>query len=507
MVATSQPLAAEAGLQILRNGGNAVDAALATAIALTVVEPTCNGIGGDAFAIVWDGNRLHGFNGSGRSPSAWTPDLFSGLNEMPLRGWNSVTTPGAIALWADLSAQFGLLPFANLFEPAVTFASDGFRVTPITAEAWKRAEMAFADFPEFQRTFLPNGKAPAAEEIFSSQAHANSLLDIANSKGESFYRGKLARQLVQASQSDGGSLSAVDLDKHRTLAADPISCRFGEYELHELPPNSQGLAALLAVGILNELGLDVHNCESVESLHLQIEAMKLAFADVNQHLADPDHMTINPDLFLDKEYLRKRAGQINPKEAQQPSTGLTSSGGTVYLTTADASGMMVSFIQSNYYGFGSGVVIPNTGIAMQNRGRGFTLRTGHPNQVGGNKLPYHTIIPAFVTHHGTPVMSLGVMGGHMQPQGHLQMLVRILGYGQSPQAASDAPRWFVTEDNRLALEPGFAPDLLNDLAERGHRLVTDLPTSSFGGAQIIMKTERGYIGASDHRKDGCVVGF
>ncbi len=508
IVATSQPLAAQAGLRMLLKGGNAVDAALAAAITLTVVEPTSNGIGSDAFAIIWDGSALHGINGSGRSPQNWTYEKFAHLDGMPQSGWDAVTVPGAVSVWIELSKRFGRLPFEDLFEPAISYASDGFLVSPITAIGWDRAQHRFKGFPDFCKTFLKNGRAPKAGELFQCKDQANTLQQIAQTDGESFYRGELAQQIASCSKDHGGALIVDDLASHKVEWVDLISQEYRGYVLHEIPPNGQGIAALIALGLLEQFDLSSYPIDSVNSLHLQIEAMKLALADIKQHLADPNYMVISPKDLLAPDYLVKRAGCIDMNAAQFPDTGIAHDKGTVYLTAADANGMMVSFIQSNYMGFGSGVVIPDTGISLQNRGAGFTIEKGHPNQVDGNKRPYHTIIPAFVTKDGSPLMSFGVMGGHMQAQGHVQMLIRIFDYCQNPQTASDAPRWHLTSpDNRVAVEPGFSKETLAGLTDLGHTVVNDEPMSLFGGAQLIYNMGGTYVAGSDHRKDGCAVGF
>jgi gamma-glutamyltranspeptidase/glutathione hydrolase len=507
VVATSQPLAAQAGLTMLFKGGNAVDAALAAAITLTIVEPTSNGIGGDAFAMVWDGQRLHGINGSGRSPAAWTYERFAHLTGMPLLGWDSVTVPGAVSVWTELSGRFGRLPFEDLFESAIGNARDGFPVTPMIARAWESAPETYRQFPEFAATFLPEGRAPKAGEIFKCESQADTLREIADSKGESFYRGRLAEEIAKCSANQGGAMTREDLQAHHPEWVEPLSIDYRGYRLHELPPNGQGLAALMVLGILGHFNPAEYPVDSADSIHLQVEAMKLAFADINRHLGDPGFMVVAQNQLLDPEYLVSRAKLIAMDRAAYPASGIPSGGGTVYLAAADSDGMMVSFIQSNFRGFGSGIVIPGTGISLQNRGCGFSLEKGHPNQVDGSKRPFHTIIPAFVTWQDRPLMSFGVMGGHMQPQGHLQMMTRIFDYGQNPQAACDAPRWFVTEKMELAVEPGFSSDTLDDLSARGHRIATDMPQSLFGGAQLIYSAGDFYIAASDHRKDGLAVGF
>ena len=507
VVATSQPLAAQAGLSMLYRGGNAVDAAIAAAVALTVVEPTGNGIGSDAFAIVWDGNRLHGINGSGRSPAAWTCERFAHLKEMPSLGWDSVTVPGAVSVWVELSAKFGKLPFEDLFEAAIGYARDGFPVTPIIAKAWESASKTYGDFPDFAATFLPGGHPPGAGETFRCESQAATLSEIAVTKGESFYRGRLADKIAKCSADQGGTMTREDLQAHHSDWVDPLSADYSGYRLHELPPNGQGLAALMVLGILRHFNLAEYPVDSADSVHLQVEAMKLAFADIERHLADPEHMTVDKEELLDADYLASRASLIRMDRAAFPVSGIPLGGGTVYLAAADSDGMMVSFIQSNFRGFGSGIVVPGTGISLQNRASGFSLEKGHPNQADGGKRPFHTIIPAFVTKQGRPLMSFGVMGGHMQPQGHVQMMTRIFDYRQNPQAACDAPRWCITENMQLAVESGFSPEVLDELSGRGHLIVADSPRSLFGGAQLIYNPGDFYLAASDHRKDGLAAGF
>jgi gamma-glutamyltranspeptidase/glutathione hydrolase len=507
-VATSQPLAAQAGLRMLLMGGNAVDAAVAAAIALTVVEPTSNGIGGDAFAIVWDGGDLHGLNSSGRSPASWTPERFAGRRRMPETGWDTVTVPGAVAAWEALSKRYGRLPFTDLFAPAIGYARDGFAVSPITAIRWAEAPRLYRGFPEFGRTFLSAGRAPAPGDTFRCPDQAATLTQIAATRGAAFYTGELAAKIVASARAGGGALTAEDLAGHQPEWVAPIAVDYAGVRLHEIPPNGQGLAALIALGLLRRLDLSRHRPESADGVHLQIEAMKIAFAEAHRHVADPATMTLTADALLSDRFLDQRAGQIRLERARPPEPQQPLDGGTVYLAAADASGMMVSMIQSNYLGFGSGVVIPGTGISLQNRGRGFSLTPGHPNRVDGGKRPFHTIIPAFVTRRGEPLMSFGVMGGHMQPQGHVQIMIRIFDHGQNPQAACDAPRWFVDTDGRIALEAGFSQAVRDDLAGRGHRFMAAPASTLFGGGQLIYRLAGGrYLAASDPRKDGQAVGY
>ncbi len=507
VVATSQPLAAQAGLRMLAAGGNAVDAALAAAIALTVVEPTGNGIGGDLFAIVWDGTRLHGLNGSGRAPRGWSAARFAGRDAMPAAGWDAVTVPGAVDAWAKLSRKFGAIPFADLFTPALSYARGGFPVSPFTARRWQEAQALYPEFPELQRTFFPNGRAPRTGEAFRCPEQGETLAVIAESGGEAFYRGILAEKIAACAAAADGAMTLDDLAAHRGDWVEPIAVDYRGVRLHEIPPNGQGIAALIALGILNRFDLERYPVDSIESLHLQIEAMKSAFAEVFRQVGDADHMPVTPGDLLSEEALAAKAGEIRMDQAAVTAAHPPASGGTVYLTAADEAGMMVSLIQSNYLGFGSGVVVPGTGIALHNRGCGFVLEKGHPNCVAGGKRPFHTIIPGFVTREGRALMSLGVMGAHMQPQGHVQLMVRIFDYGQNPQTACDAPRWHVAPDGGVALEAGFSEPIVAGLERRGHRVTLGAPAALFGGGQLVLRLHDGYAAASDPRKDGQAVGF
>ena len=506
IVSTSQPLASQAGLRMMLKGGNAVDAAIASAIALTVVEPTMNGIGSDAFIILWDGSRIVGLNASGRSPAAWTYEHFLGFKSMPLFGWDSVTVPGAVSAWVELSKKFGQLPFKTLFEPAIEYAKSGFLVSPITAQAWEYAPDTYRKFPEFGKEFLLKGRAPKAGELFTPPYQAKTLELIAQTEGEAFYCGNLAKKLVDFAEQTGGLLNLEDLEKHSVTWENPLFLDYKNVVLHEIPPNSQGLAALITLGILKQFDISSYKADSAESIHLQLEATKLAFTDLYRYVSDPSSLEFDPSLLINSNYLEKRANLINLEKAQKFEFGIPKNGDTVYLTTADEDGMMVSFIQSNYLGFGSGIVIPGTGISLQNRGNLFSLKQGHPNQVGPNKRPLHTIIPAFVTDRGKPTMSFGVMGGAMQPQGHAQLMTRIFEYGQNPQAAVDAPRWRVIRNLKIILEHGFNKETSLDLRKLGHQISYEHYTR-FGGAQLIHNLENGYLGASDSRKDGQAVGF
>jgi gamma-glutamyltranspeptidase / glutathione hydrolase len=507
VVATSQPLAVQAGLSMLQDGGNAVDAALAAAITLTVVEPTGNGIGSDAFSIIWDGKTLHGFNGSGRSPKAWSTEYFAKYNAMPTLGWDTVTVPGAVNLWVTLSERFGRLPFHRLFKPAIDYAKNGFLVSPFIAAQWADAALLYRDFPDFRSCFLLGERPPGEGSVFKCPDLADTLLDIAETKGKSFYTGRLAAKIIDHSERTGGWFAVEDLAEHASEAVEPLSVPYRDIRIHEIPPNGQGIAALLTLGILNHFDLSRFAMDSIDSLHLQIEAMKIAFRQVFRHVADPRTMTMDPVSLLDPSFLSKLAEEISMDRARPFSPIPGSEGGTVYLTAADASGMMVSFIQSNYFGFGSGIVVPGTGISLQSRGLGFTLEPGHPNRVAGGKRPFHTIIPGFATKNRLPLMSFGVMGAHMQPQGHLQTMVRCIDYGLNPQAALDAPRWHVAHDFTLSFEDGFSTATLDELTRRGHHILKNTTRGLYGGGQIIRKLKEGYVAASDPRKDGHAAGF
>ncbi len=511
MVATSQPLAAQAGLAMLAQGGNAADAAIATAIALTVLEPTGNGVGSDAFAILWDGKELHGLNASGRAPAAWSLDKFAGRDRMPMHGWDSVTVPGAVSAWVAVSTRFGKLPFADLFVPAIRYAEQGFLVSPKIAQLWARGGDMMKDQPGFAQTFLPGGKAPGAGERFVNKPLGRTLRLIAQTKGTAFYKGELAEAMIAFSQAHGGVMTREDLASHSADWCGTISAGFDDVALHEIPPNGQGIAALIGLGILNHTNIRDLDADDPHAMHLQIEAMKLALSDAEHHVGDIDHMTeVTVQDMLDDSYLAARAKLIDPTRAQDFGAGAPKRGGTVYLTAADASGMMVSFIQSNYAGFGSGVAVPDTGIHLQNRGWGFSLDPASANVVGPGKRPFHTIIPGFLMGKTDPIMSFGVMGGPMQAQGHVQMVLRTQLWGQDPQMAADAPRWRVTQGLGVACETTLPATTLETLAGLGHQLEMEEPDTAFGfgGAQLIHRLPGGgFAGGSDPRKDGAAVGF
>jgi gamma-glutamyltranspeptidase / glutathione hydrolase len=509
IVATSQPLAAQAGLRMLLAGGNAVDAALAAAITLTVVEPTGNGLGSDAFAILWDGTTLHGLNASGRSPAGWTRERFADASAMPVLGWESVTVPGAVSAWVALSERFGKLAFADLFAPAIDYARNGFILTPTIAKLWAAGAQKLKDQPGFAEEFMPGGRVPVAGERVVRRALADSLELIANTRGEAFYRGALAEKIVGFAQDHSAALSRHDLAEHRADWCGTIAMAHGDIELHEIPPNGQGIVALMALGMLEHTDIADLPVDSAAAIHLQVEAIKLALADVKRYVGDPAAMAVGHDALLDRAYLASRAALIDPQGAGNFGAGAPTAGGTVYLSAADASGMMVSFIQSNYSGFGSGIAVPGTGIHLQNRGCGFTLERGHPNEVGPRKRPFHTIIPGFIMRNGAPLTSFGVMGGPMQAQGHLQMLLRMHVFGQNPQTASDAPRWRFIAGRKLAIEAEMPEETVQALRALGHEITLENPDQAFafGGAQIIHRLEHGYVAGSDHRKDGAAIGY
>lgn len=508
VVATGQPLAATAGLAVLEEGGTAVDAAICAAITLTVVEPTSNGIGGDAFAIVWDGT-LHGLNASGRAPAGQPRSAFAGAERMPRTGWGSVTVPGAVSAWIELHARFGALPFGRLFEPAVRHAERGYPVSPMTAAAWARSVERFRKFPEWMNAFAPHGRAPAPGERVRLPDHARTLRAIADSGGDAFYRGELAQRIEDAARADGAAMRADDLRAHRAEWASPWSIAYRDAILHELPPNGQGVAALIALGLLRHHRIDHLDPDGAECIHLQVECMRAAFADAHRYVGDPANGRVDASGLLEPQALAARAERIDPARARRWDARPIPGAGTVYVAAADHAGRAASFIQSNYEGFGSGVVIPGTGIAMQNRGAGFSLEPGHANEYAPGARPFHTIIPGFLTRGGRALAAFGVMGGPMQAQGHVQFTVRTVDFGMNPQAAIDAPRWQVMDDGTLALEPGFPESTVAGLAQRGHAVRVDAAgTHFFGGAQCAWRTEAddAWIAASDPRRDGQAAG-
>ena len=522
VVSTSHPLAAQAGLHMLRSGGNAVDAAIATAAAMTIVEPVSNGLGSDAFCLLWDGRELHGLNASGPAPQAWTPEYFrrkygADARTPPMRGWDSATVPGAVAAWVTMSQRFGKLPFAQLLAPAIDIAERGYAVPVVVQQKWAAAVPVICDQPGFRDAFMPNGRAPHVGEQFRLPAAAHSLRLIADTQGAAFYGGVIAEAAARHAHAHGGAMTVADFATYRPEWVAPIGMSYpardgGEYTLHEIPPNGQGIAALIALGILKHFDLAAMPVDGVDSQHVQIEAIKLAFADTYRFVADPVGMQVTTEQLLAPAYLAERAKLIDLQRAQDFGAGNPVRGGTIYLTAADERGMMVSFIQSNYMGFGSGIVVPGYGVSMQNRGHGFSLDAASPNVVAPGKRPFHTIIPAFLTRDGKAQMSFGVMGGNMQPQGHLQTTVRMLVYGQNPQTACDAPRWRFNAGLGINVEAAMNPATVAGLVARGH-VVDGIDDSyqDFGAGQFIWRlgdpAVEGYVAASDPRRDGQAVAF
>jgi len=528
MVATSQPLAAQAGLDILKKGGNAIDAAIATAACLTVVEPTSNGIGGDAFALVWTGGKLHGLNSSGPSPASISIDAVKaqGHTQMPKLGWIPVTVPGAPAAWAELNSRFGKLSLAQCLEPAIKYAQEGYPISPTLGRGWGGAakfyaSQAGAEFAHWGETFAPKGRAPKIGEMWSSKGHAATLAEIAETRAESFYRGALAEKIIAFAKKTGGFLGESDLGDYRPMWVDPISVNYHGHDIWEIPPNGQGLVALIALNILkgyslSESTLTSHPAESarlyardaIGTYHKQFEAIKLAFACGKNVITDPEHMQIPLKELLSDDFAAYLRTKISD-EAAEPEAFLPPTGGTVYLATADGDGNMVSFIQSNYMGFGSGIVVPGTGIALQNRGADFSLDPTHANALEGGKRTYHTIIPGFITKGDTPVGPFGVMGGYMQPQGHVQVVMNMLDFGLDPQAALDAPRWQWLAGKQFEVEHHFPTHAAKSLGALGHRITVQLEAGSFGRGQIILRDPASGVlaGGTETRTEGAVAAW
>lgn len=509
VAATSQPLATTAALEILHDGGNAIDAAVAAAAVLNVVEPYMTGMGGDMFAILWDADeqRLVGLDGSGRSGSKIDVEaLAETWDSVPTRGAATVTVPGALAGWHALVETHGKLSLAEVLAPAIRIAEEGFPVTPIIAQDWAGTVDTLEANAGAAATFLIDGKAPEAGQWFRNPDLANTFRRIAEAGPETFYGGDLGREIIAGLDELGGFLTLEDLAKHEVRWVEPLAVDYKGYTLHELPPAGQGIAALQMLKMLEGVDFSgmVHN--SSEYLHTLIEAKKLAYADLARYVADPDHMDVRPEAMLDADYLAQRAALIDPDRAMERAEPgpLATESDTVYLTVADREGNMISFINSVSWYFGSGVVVPGTGVILQNRGAGFVLEEGHPNRIGPNKRPFHTIIPAFVTRDGAPWLSYGVMSGSMQPQGHVQVLLNLVEFGMDPQEAVDAARFRHLSGQRVAVE-NLHPEVAASLAALGHELV--VPTGiAFGGAQAILKLDRGWAAGSDPRKDGMAAG-
>lgn len=513
MVCTSQPLAAQAGLDILKRGGNAIDAAIAAAACMTVLEPTSNGIGSDAFALVWTKGELFGLNASGRAPRSISAKTVKelGYSEMPRRGWIPVMVPGAPSAWAELSGTYGRLPLSEVLEPAIAYAREGYAVSPVIAKLWSNAYQEFEKtfqgecFKPWFDTFAPNGRAPRPGEIWKSEAHARTLELIGKTGAKAFYQGELADRIDEFSKKTGGYLRKSDLEDYHCQWVTPIRVNYRGYEVCEIPPNGFGIIALMALNILK--GYEFTDRESIDTVHKQLEAMKLAFADGKRYVADPAFMKASVETLLSDNYAAERRALIGD-QALEPAPGNPFSGGTVYLCTADAEGNMVSYIQSNYNGFGSGIVIPDTGIALQNRGANFTLDETMENCLAPGKKSLHTIIPGFLLKDGKAVGPFGVMGAFMQPQGHVQVMMNTLDFGMNPQDALNAPRWQWIDGKKIQVEKAFPASLIEELKKRGHTVEVVESSLSFGRGQIIWRNEDGVLcGATEPRADGAVAAW
>jgi len=522
IVATSQPLATSAGLRVLQSGGNAIDAAVTAAAVLSVTEPMMTGIGGDMFAMVWIGkeHRLVAINASGRAGALMTREalLQRGREKMLERGAETVTVPGALAGWDELLRKYGTISLAQALAPAIRYAEEGYPVTPIISGDWRDEEATLALDSSAKATFMPSGHAPAAGEWFSNPDYARTLREVASGGSKVLYGGALGQRIVKRVQELGGFLTLDDLKANKPTWVTPISVVFKGYRVWELPPNNQGVATLEMLKILEPYDLKSMGRNSAPYLHHLIEAKKLAYADLARYVGDADHLTIPPERMLSDAFIAERRGHLNESHAQahvDPGPALTASE-TIYLTTADSAGNMVSFINSLYSAFGSGVVVPGTGFALQNRGAGFTLQPGLPNTVAPGKRPFHTLIPGFVSRPGasmapdgrsdTPYMSFGLMGGAMQAQGHAQLLLNLFVFGMNIQQAIDAARFRHTEGMHVALEAPVSDSVRAALASMGH-VISEGPASAMGGSQAIIRLERGYAAGSDPRKDGAAAGY
>ena len=511
MVATSQPLAANAGLEIMQKGGNAIDAAIATAAALTVVEPTSNGIGGDAFALVWVKDKLYGLNASGPAPATLTPEAVKALghDKMPVHGMVPITVPGEPAAWAELSRRFGKLSLKEVLAPAIRYAEEGYPLTPILAKYWGLAYKKFKEtltgdeFTAWFDTFAPNGRAPETGEMWSSPGHAKTLRAIANTDARDFYEGEIANQIDAYMKKYGGVLSKEDLAAYKPEWVEPISVNYKGYDVWEIPPNGHGMVALMALNIYKKQSTPQWN--SVQTLHEQIESMKLAFIDGKAFITEEGDMPVETAYLLSEEYAEQRSALIGD-QALEPQPYDLPKGGTVYLATADEEGNMVSFIQSNYMGFGSGIVVPRTGIGLQNRGCDFSLEEDHPNVLKPGKRTYHTIIPGFLSKDGQAVGPFGIMGGYMQPQGHYQVVLNTVDFLLNPQATLDVPRWQWTEGKKVVVEPEFPDHLVQGLIRKGHDITVAKDSGSFGRGQIIWRNPvTGVLqGGTESRTDGAI---
>jgi gamma-glutamyltranspeptidase / glutathione hydrolase len=512
IVATSQPLAAQAGLDVLKTGGNAVDAAIATVATLCVVEPTSTGIGGDAFALIWsaDEGRLYGLNASGPAPAALTADWLrrQGYTSIPATGPLTVTIPGSLRGWQEALARFGSRSLDTLLQRPIQYARSGFPVSERIAKSWASSTEKMSQHIDSRRVWLPQGRAPRAGEIFRNPEFAASLEVIASDGVDAFYNGEIGRQIAATVQETGGVLTEADLRTYEAEWVEPLVTPYRRgYAFHEIPPNGQGLTALLALNLARGFDLPAIAYDDPDRVHVLIEAIKLAFADAAAYIGDPRHTAIPISGLLSEAYTDRRRDLIHMDTAVAPFPGDPGHhGDTVYLTVVDEAGNMVSWIQSLYMGFGSGLTAGTTGIQLQNRGANFTLEQGHPNEVAPGRRPYHTIIPGFITYEGQAWASFGVMGGFMQPQGHLQVGSNLVDYEMDPQAALDAPRFQWQRAKEVASEAAFGEKVRAALAERGHALRAD---GYYGGGQIIVRDlDSGVlIAGSEPRNDGAAVGW
>lgn len=512
LVCASQPLAAQAGLEMLRRGGNAIDAAIATAASLCVVEPMSTGLGGDVFALYWSAKdgKLKGLNGSGRCPSklSWRTFARVGKSFIPERGWPSVTVPGTVDGWGELHRADGRLPWEDLFEPAIHYAREGFPLSEIIAGHFDRVDVWLQNDPA-RKIYLPGGRKPVYAERFVQADLAATFERIAVGGYRAFYEGEIADEILRVSADEGGFFDAEDLAKHRSTWVEPLRAAFRGLEVCELPPNGQGLAALIALNVLGKLGIDALLSEGIGMVHAVIEAVKVGYAERNAHFADPETNPAPVAELLSDDFAARAARSIDLHKAAARNSSLLGSpqGDTVYLCAADGDGNLVSLINSLYMGFGSGLVAGRTGVLLQNRGALFTLEDGHPNRIAPGKRPFHTIIPGFAMQDGRPHMAFGVMGGHHQAQGHVQVLLNQQVFGMTMQEALAAPRFDFRTENFLALERDFPSELKLELSRRGHALVEG-DQGPFGGGQAIRMFPNGTLeGASDPRKDGAAVGW
>lgn len=514
IVATSQPLAAQAGLEILKAGGNAVDAAITAVATLCVVEPCSTGIGGDAFALIWieKDKKLYGINASGPAPADLTADWVrqQGHNLFPTQGGIAVTVPGSLRGWELALNKFGSMSLNSLLARPIQYAAHGYPVSQRIARAWHRSTDKMSRQAESRRVWLPTGKAPKAGEIFKNPEFAQTLKQIADQGVDNFYDGPIAAQIAATVQADGGLLSVDDLASYQAEWVDPISVAYGDgYEFHELPPNGQGLTALLALNIARSFDLPALKYGTADYYHALIEAMKLAFIDAHANIGDPQKTAVPVSGLLSHSYAQERHRMIDMSQALYPIPGNPSAhGDTVYLTVGDSEGNLVSWIQSLYMGFGSGLTAKNTGVQLQNRGANFSLEPGHPNEAAGGKRPFHTIIPGFITKNGAAWSSFGVMGGFMQPQGHLQVGINLTQFDMDPQSALDAPRFQWLQEMEVGVETAIPSAVRRELSRRGHQLAPNDQPIFYGGGQVIVRQPNGvYAAGSEPRNDGQAVGF